>query len=38
VEFSSEGNGIQRMTDSELTRRLENLPEEKKQALLELLG
>ena len=38
VEFSSERNGIQRMTDSELTRGLENLPEEKEQALLELLG
>ena len=38
LEFSAEGGGIQKMTDSELTRRLENLPEEKKQALLELLG
>lgn len=35
------GNGNEssgRPSDSELTRRLENLPEEKKQALLELLG
>jgi len=30
--------GIEKMSDDELTRRLENLPEEKKQALLELLG
>ena len=27
-----------RLSDDELTRRLENLPEEKKQALLELSG
>jgi predicted DNA-binding protein len=31
-------SGMQRPSDSELSRRLENLPEEKKQALLELLG
>lgn len=37
-EFTPEHNGGQKLTDSELTRRLENLPEEKKQALLELLG
>lgn len=34
----TENTGMQRPSDSELTRRLENLPEEKKQALLELLG
>lgn len=31
-------SGIQRPSDSELSRRLENLSVEKKQALLELLG
>lgn len=41
-EFASgavhEAQGEARLSDDELTRRLENLPEEKKQALLELLG
>ena len=38
VEYVAENSGIQKLSDSELTRRLESLPEEKKQALLELLG
>ena len=33
-----EARGLEKPTQSELTKRLENLPEEKKQALLELLG
>jgi len=33
-----EAQGLEKPTQSELTKRLENLPEEKKQALLELLG
>ena len=34
----AESQGVARLSDDELTRRLENLPEEKKQALLERLG
>ena len=38
LESLEDSAGIQRPSNSELTKRLENLPEEKKQALLELLG
>jgi hypothetical protein len=33
-----EAQGLEKPTQNELAKRLENLPEEKKQALLELLG
>ena len=38
LESLDENQGVHRPSISELTKRLENLPEEKKQALLELLG
>ena len=34
----TEHKDSERIADEELTRRLENLPEDKKKALLELLG
>jgi len=38
MESLKDSSGTQKPADRELTKRLENLPEEKKQALLELLG
>ena len=38
MESLKDSSGTQKPANSELTKRLENLPEEKKQALLELLG
>lgn len=38
AEHGMDSHSMQTMSDSELTRRLESLPEEKKLALLELLG
>jgi len=37
-DVEKETYGLEKPAQSELTKRLENLPEEKKQALLELLG